>query len=63
MTAMLFSVSCQDALETDYVPPFDNAKTETIKRSAEDAIEWALAYKNGDSRAKVALMRQQTLLG
>lgn len=46
-TAMLFSVSCQDALETNYVPESDNAKTGTIKRSAEDAIEWALSFKNG----------------
>ena len=50
-TAMLFSVSCQDDLGSDYVPTSDKAKTETIKRSAEDAIEWALAYKYGNSES------------
>lgn len=29
------------------MPESDNAKTGTIKRSAEDAIEWALSFKNG----------------
>jgi len=46
---LLLSASCQDAPINNSAPESGKVKSETIKRSAEDAIEWAIAYKNGES--------------
>ncbi len=50
--ALLFLTACQDAPENDAVATLDTAKTETIKRSAEDAIAWAIEFKNAQPGAK-----------
>jgi len=44
--AILFLASCQNAIDNDCVSVPKKIQNETVKHSPEDAIAWAIAYKN-----------------
>lgn len=49
---LLLSTSCQNALEPEATTTPDKGQTEKLKRSAEDAIAWAIDFKNAQPGVK-----------